>query len=110
MSHDNAKFFTSAVLPDEGFGELWRVQQMPAKSPDLHKLVEHPIHPIKALFRKRYTQLAGKVSLKRAMDLLEECVEEAVKKRSIEKDVLTMRDTLQSVIDNGGDWADTPFR
>ena len=110
FSHDNATFFTAAVLPDEGLGEVWRVLKMPAKSPDLHKLVEHPIHPIKSLIRKRYTQLTGKVSHTRAMALLEECVDEAVKASSIEKDVLTMHDTLQSVIKNGGDWAATPFR
>lgn len=110
FSHDNATFFTAAELPDEGFGEVWRVVQMPSKSPDLHKIVEHPIHPIKALFRKKFTQLAGKVSSKNAMDLLEECVSEAVKARSIAADVLTMPSTLRSVIANGGDWADTPFR
>lgn len=110
FSHDNATFFTAAELPDEGLGEVWCVVNMPPKSPDLHKIVEHPIHPIKALFRKRFTQLAGKVKHDKAMDLLEDCVKEAVKTRSIAADVLTMPSTLRSVIKNGGDWADTPWR
>lgn len=110
FSHDNATFFTAAELPDEGEGEVWRVVKMPPKSPDLHKIVEHPIHPIKALFRKRFTQLGGKVTPTNAMDLLEDCVKEAVKTRSIAADVLTLHSTLRSVIENGGDWADEPWR
>lgn len=110
FSHDNATFFTAAELPDEGLGEVWRVVNVPSKSPDLHKIVEHPIHPIKSLFKKKFTQLVGNVSSQSAMNLLDECVVEAVKARSIAADVETMPSTLSSVIANAGDWADTPFR
>lgn len=110
FSHDNATAFTAATLPDEGLGEVWRTEEIPAKSPDIHKLVEHPIHPIKAHFRKHFTQQLGKPSHARSMLLLEECVREAFLHYKVIEDCWTINDTLHSIINNGGDWADTPLR
>ena len=109
ISHDNACFFTTAELP-AGAGEVYKIINLPPQSPDCHKVVEHPIHPIKALFRKSFTQLTCKVSHRRAMSLLEDCVREKVNKESIMDDCLTLNDTLRSIERNGGDWADPPLR
>lgn len=109
LSHDRATFFTAAEKP-EGEGEVYHLIEQPPKSPDFHKVVEHPIRPIKAHFREAFTQLSGKLWQQRAMRLLEECVEESVKQFSIEKDVISLRRTLQSIISNGCDRADTGLR
>lgn len=109
ISHDNATFFTAAELP-AGEGEVFHVLRVPSKSPDIHQIVEHPIHPIKAMFRKRFTQVKGVRSHERAMKLLEECIRDSVKVESIQANLRTYNDTLLSIIKNGGDWADIPLR
>jgi hypothetical protein len=58
ISHDNATFFTGAELP-AGEGEVFHVLRVPSKPPDIHQIVAHPIHPVKAMFRKRFTQVKG---------------------------------------------------
>ena len=110
FSHDNASFFTAARLPEEGLGEVWRIEELPSKSPDLHKIVEHPIHAIKATFRREFTQLSVRLSSRRAATLLEECIQESVTQERIFSDMLTYKQTLLSVIRNGGDWAEPPYR
>ena len=109
LSHDNATFFKYAKKPS-GEGEVYTIIRPPPNSPDCHKVAEHPIHAIKALFRKTFTQLVGKVSHRRAMDMLVECVKEAVDAESISDDCLTMNETLRSIKKNGGDWADPGLR
>lgn len=109
FTHDNATFFTAAELPP-GEGEVYEVIRMPSHSPDIHKIVEHPIHPIKAAFRRRFTQMHHKTSHERAMALLDECPQECVSRQSVEKDCLTVNDTLRSILRNGGDWADKSLR
>lgn len=109
ITHDNASFYTAAVLP-EGEGEVYHLIQMPPNSPDCHKIIEHPIHPIKARFRHAFTQLKGRVAHTRSMELLVECLKESVNIESIQKDILTLNDTFHSIIRNGGDWADKGLR
>lgn len=109
LSHDNASFFTAAEMPD-GLGEVYHLIEEPSSSPDCHKIVEHPIHPIKAAFRKRFTQLTGKVAHERAMQLLEECAKDCVNAQSIQNDISTLNATFRSIVTNGGDWADEGLR
>lgn len=109
LTHDNATFFTAAELPP-GEGEVYKVIQMPAHSPDCHKIIEHCFHPIKSSFRHAFTQLRGKVGHARAMRLLEQCVEDSVKRSSIERDINTLNATFRSIIKNRGDWADRGLR
>lgn len=78
------------------------MEQLPSKSPDCHKVVEHPIHPIKARFRDHFTQLAGKVSHTRAMELLQECVKENFVHCNMIKDIASMKSTLESIINKWG--------
>lgn len=109
ISHDQATFFVRAEKP-EGDGEVYHLITMPPHSPDLHKIVEHDIGYIKRIFRKEFTQLKGKVAHQRAMDLMEELLREAITQESIMKDVNTLFRTIDSVIRNGGDWAEIPLR
>lgn len=109
LSHDNASFFTAAEMPD-GHGEVYHLIEEPSSSPDCHKIVEHPIHPIKAAFRNQFTQLSGKVAHERAMQLLETCADDCVDAQSIKDDISTLNATFRSIIRNGGDWADEGLR
>lgn len=97
FTHDNATFFTAAELP-EGEGEVYTIIRQPPCSHDCHKVIEHPIHPIKRAFRKRFTQKLGVVAHSKAMDLLEECIQDCVKAESILEDCLTLNDTRRSII------------
>lgn len=68
-------FSTAAELP-AGEGEVFHVLRAPAKSLDFHQIVEHPIHPIKAMFQKQFTP-SEKASVARAgMNLLEDCIKD----------------------------------
>jgi hypothetical protein len=110
ISHDNATFFTA--IPELPFntGENYQVMQQPPTSPDCHKVVEHPINSIKSMFRHAFTQLVGRVSQREAMELLVECMEEAVNAESIRADCDTLPATLMSILENEGGWADREFR
>lgn len=110
ISHDNATFFTGIHDWPFNLGEGYRILNQPPASPDCHKVVEHPIHSIKTRFRHAFTQLVGRVSQLTAMDLLIECVKEAVDAISIKKDCDTLPATLASILRNQGGWADRGLR
>lgn len=110
ISHDRATFFEGIKDWPGNLGEEYHIMEQPPASPDCHKVVEHPIHSIKTRFRHAFTQLVGRVSQLRAMDLLIECVEEAVDAESIRRDCDTLPATLKSILKNRGDWADGGLR
>lgn len=83
---------------------------MTPHSSDLHRVFEHAIAATKRDYRKKFTQLVGKVGHRRAMGFMIECVEECINRVSIEKDVATLNKTMHSVKNNGGDWTDKPLR
>ena len=51
----------------------------------------------------RLTNLKGKVSHARSMELLVECVKESVQVESLQKNTLGLNDTFRTSIKNGGD-------
>ena len=105
-SWDNACCHKAAHLP---FVEGARLE-VPPRSPDIHKVVEHVFHPVKAGFRQAFGRKQKVTSVKKAMKLLEQVVEECVDAESIRRDCSTIQATLQSIIKNGGDWADVGLR
>jgi len=107
--HDRASFFMAIEDMPEGYGETYKVIVNPPKSPDCAKIIEHPIHAIKRMFAKEFTQMVGKVGAHRAMQLLEECVEAAVTIKGIRDDVLTLPATLKEVFARKGNWAWAPL-
>lgn len=104
-SFDNASCHTHAHLP-AGV----EVLHIPARSPDIHKVIEHPFSPIKQAFRSWYSQRRHVKTATQAMQLLQEVMAEVVKAESVRSDCDTIRHTLQSIIRNNGDWADPGLR
>lgn len=106
FSWDNASFHRSAHLPIGVGARL----EIPPKSPDIHKVIEHVFHPVKQAFRRAFGRRRKVKSVKQAMLLLEQVVEGCVDAESIRRDCSTIRATLQTIINNGGDWADVGLR
>jgi nitrate reductase alpha subunit len=77
----------------------------PAHSPDIHKVIEHPLSPFNAAWYKEFTLDTKCTSARTAMDKASEILHRT-KADSIWKDIQTLPDTLRSVLHNGGDWAD----
>ena len=107
--HDRASFFTGIEEMPPGEGETYHVIVNPPHSPDCAKVIEHPIHAIKRLFAKEFTQMVGRVGAQRAMRLLEECIEAAVTLKGIRDDVLTLPATLKAISARRGNWAWVPL-
>lgn len=105
VSFDNASWHTHAHLPAEV-----QVLHIPTRSPDIHKVIEHPFGPIKRAFKSWYSQRRHVKTASQAMRLLRDVVTEVVKPDSVRNDCNTIRATLQSIIRNGGDWADPGLR
>lgn len=105
VSFDNASWHTHAHLPSSV-----RVLSIPARSPDIHRVIEHPFHPIKQAFKSWYSQRRHVRTASAAMRLLQDVVSEVVKAESVRNDCNALKATLQSIIRNGGDWADPGLR
>lgn len=105
-SFDNAVCHTRADLSFLE-GDLLGI---PPRSPDIHKVIEHPFHPVKAAFHHAFGRRRNVKSLKQAMNLLQQIVYEVVTPESISKDCSTIPATLASIIKNGGGWADPGLR
>lgn len=82
-----------------------RLNVIPANSPDIHKVVEHPLKPFKERWYLEFT-------LDRTLTTAEDCMARAseILRRttptSIRKDMETLPATFESIIKNKGDWAD----
>ena len=82
-----------------------RLNVIPAKSPDIHKVVEHPLHGFNKRFYKRFSQDLSCKTCKDAMALASEVLHQHTAE-SIWKDLQTLPATLHSIVVNKGDWAD----
>lgn len=86
-----------------------RLNTIPANSPDIHKVVEHPLAPFKKSWYEEFT-------LDRSLTTAESCMAKAseILRRttpaSIKKDMETLPATFASIIKNKGDWADRHLR
>lgn len=78
---------------------------IPANSPDIHKVVEHPLNPFNRAWYKEFTADRRITTCESAMALAAEILHRT-KPESIYKDILSMPDTFRSIIKNRGDWAD----
>ncbi len=105
-SWDNAAFHTRAHLHFSSEERL----VIPPRSPDIHRVAEHPFHAVKSTFKKAFGRHRKVKSVKQAMRLLEDIVHEVVTPESIAADCAAIRATLASIIKNGGDWADPGLR
>lgn len=105
-SFDNAAFHTRAHLP---FALEERLA-IPPRSPDIHRVAEHPFHAVKSAFRAAFGRRRRVKSVKQAMRLLEDIVHEVITPESVAADCAGLRATLASIIKNGGDWADPGLR
>lgn len=105
-SWDNAAFHTRAHLLSAVAQRL----RIPPRSPDIHKVIEHAFHPVKAGFSSAFSHGRGVKSVKQAMKLLQRVVGDAVSAEAVERDVASIRATLQSIITNNGGWASPGLR
>lgn len=82
-----------------------RLNVIPAYSPDIHKVVEHPLNPFNDRWYTAFT-LDRKCTTATAAMALAADVLHQTKPESIKKDLDTLPATLRSIIANKGDWAD----
>lgn len=74
-------------------------------SPDMHKVVEHPINAFNRAWYPEFTADTRCTSCSAAMQLASTILNRTTAD-SIWKDLQTLPDTLRSVIQRGGDWAE----
>lgn len=102
ISLDNAKWHKAwQSSPPAGIA----VRTVPPFSPDIHKIVEHPLHAFEVRWKRAYTLNRRVTSCEGSMALASEVLRETTAD-SVHRDILTLRDTLVSIERNGGDWAD----
>lgn len=82
-----------------------RLNIIPARSPDIHKVVEHPLKEFNRKWYVRFSQDLKCTTCERSMALASEILHETTAD-SIHRDIKTLPDTLRSIIANRGDWAD----
>lgn len=78
---------------------------IPSRSPDIHKVVEHPLKAFKGRFYPAFSKDLSCTTCEDAMALASNCLRQTTAD-SIWRDVQTLPDTLRSIIRNKGDWAD----
>lgn len=104
ISLDNCKAHAAyqraveAISPD-------RLNRIPAHSPDIHKVVEHPLSPFNKHWYEEFSLDVKVKNCYRSMELASEILRRTTAE-SIANDVASIPDTLRSIIANGGDWAD----
>lgn len=101
ISLDNAKPHKhwQASQPPE------RLNKIPANSPDIHKIVEHPLKPFNDRWYEAFTLDRKCNSCRDAMALASSILRRTTAE-SIHKDLETLPATLRSIIGHKGDWAD----
>lgn len=77
----------------------------PAHSPDIHKVIEHPLSAFNRAWYKEFTADTRCTTANAAMAKASEILRRT-SADSIWRDIQTLPDTLRSVLRNGGDWAD----
>lgn len=108
FSWDNVSSHVSAQ-PDVSLLPVQWVE-VPARSPDLHNVIERPHHLIQKGFKKELAHRPQIKTTAAAIKLLREVVKKKISKGYIQALVDAMPKTYASVIANGGDWADKPYR
>jgi DDE superfamily endonuclease len=103
---DNAKWHVLARYQHRDDIEF---MDIPPYSPEFNKPVEHAFNCIKAAFWERYNTMlmeraAKPIVFREAKDLLKQVAQELITSDSVQKDVLTMRDTYKAIIENGGSY------
>lgn len=81
----------------------------PVASPDIQKVVEHPLHPFNVAWKREFSEKRSITSCSKSMDLAVEILKRTTAD-SIDRDMRTLPATLQSIIKNRGDWADDGLR
>lgn len=77
---------------------------IPAHSPDIHKVVEHPLNPFNRRWRAAFSADRKCTTCGSAMWLAAGILR-SHKASSIEADLKTLPDTLKSIVEGHGDWA-----
>lgn len=80
------------------------LNSIPANSPDIHKVVEHPLNPFNELWYKEFAADRSCTTCEGAMALASRLLHR-YQASSVWKDLQTLPATLQAIIDNKGDWA-----
>ena len=102
ISLDNAKWHKAwQNAPPEDIA----VRTVPPYSPDIHKVVEHPLHAFEMRWKKAFTLNTRVTSCEGAMALASEVLRQTTAE-SVHKDIKSLHATLESIERNGGDWAD----
>ena len=83
---------------------------LPARSPDLHRVIETPFSKIKEAFTKELSLRPNVRTVGDAIKLLREVVGETVKPEYIQNLVKAVRKTYEDVVKRKGDWAGQPYR
>lgn len=78
---------------------------IPATSPDIHKVVEHPLNAFNNAWYPEFTASTRCTTCESSMTLAAEILRRTTAD-SIWRDLQTLPDTLRSIIQHGGDWAD----
>lgn len=81
------------------------VRLVPPCSPDIHKVVEHPLRPFVVNFNSAYTRQTKVKTCEGRMSIASEVLHQTTAD-SIWRDIQSLPATLRSIIANGGDWAD----
>lgn len=81
-----------------------KLNRIPANSPDIHKVVEHPLKPFNDRWYKAFT-LDHKCTTARDAMALASQILRTTTADSIYRDMRTLPDTMRSIIKNKGDWA-----
>lgn len=81
-----------------------RLNTIPPNSPDIHKVVEHPLNGFNKRWYARFSADRRCNTMRSAMQLASETLH-AHTAASIEADMRTLPDTFAAIIDRKGDWA-----
>ena len=101
ISLDNAKYHQrwQRAQPAD------KLNRIPPCSPDIHKVVEHPLKPFNDRWYKAFT-LDRKCTTARSSMALASDILRLTTADSIYRDMRTLPDTMRSIIKHKGDWAD----
>lgn len=91
------------MLPDQ-------VAELPARSPDLQRVIESPHNLLHNAFRKRLRENANVRTVMEAIPLLKKVAKEVITHKYIRSLIKGMPNTYLSVEKRKGDWAEKPYR
>lgn len=83
---------------------------LPPHAPDMHKVVEHCISYLKGQFTQRLAEMKGPRGQPEQYQQLLKDIFKTYTAQSIRKDVESLPDTYQAIIDVNGDWPAAEFR